>query len=119
LWSGCASSPAKPERPENANVEVTRPAVSGKILGDTPVTIRRSRVPLLNLRDGETQFGYLEPGKYTLNAISPDPYRFSDFGSNNWQSQPFELVIEKGKNYKLEVLPMEGGGWVIRQAPID
>lgn len=117
LCSGCASSPAKPERPANTNIEITRPTIQAKMIAVTDVTIRSGRVPLLALKDGDTRFGNLEPGKYVLTAVSADPYRMSDYADATWQSRPFELVIEKDKFYRLEIGPAAGQGWEIRQIP--
>ena len=113
LWTGCVSSP---ERPENTNVEITRPAVEAKILASTDIMVRSGRVPLLALQNGQTRFGVMEPGTYHLTAVSPDPYRFSDFSSQNWVSPRFDLVVEKGKYYELEIVPAAGQGWEIRRA---
>lgn len=115
LWVGCASSPDKPPRPEGTNIEITRPAVQGKILGGTDVTVLSGHIPLLAIRDGQTRYGALEPGTYRLKATSPDPYRFSDYSAGTWESRPFDLVVEKGRNYKLEIVPGPGQGWEIRQ----
>lgn len=115
LSSGCSSTPDKPPRPEGTNIEITRPKSIGKMIAATDITVKNSRVPLLAIQDGQTRFGVLEPGTYRLTAVSPDPYRFSEFGSQNWVSPPLDLVIEAGKYYSLEIVPAAGQGWEIRQ----
>ena len=119
LWAGCVSSPDKPPRPEGTNIEITRPAVQGKILGGADVTVLWGHIPLLAIRGGQTRYGALEPGTYRLKATSPDPYRFSDYSQQTWESPVFQLVIEKGKEYKLEIVPGPGQGWIIRPLPPD
>lgn len=101
------------------NIEITRPTVQAKILAETAVTVLWGHVPLLALRDGETHYGNLELGTYHLKAVSPDPYRFSDYSAQTWESRPFDLVVEKGKNYKLQIVPGPEQGWEIRQVPAD
>ena len=115
LWSGCISSPSTPKRPPNANIQITRPTSTAKVIAGTQVTIRSGRVPMLAMKDGETRFGVLEPGKYILTAVSVDPYNFSEYSASTWSSAPFELLIEKDKNYSLEVIPGPETGWIIRQ----
>jgi hypothetical protein len=116
LLSSCASTPGKPERPEGANIEFFRPKAVGKMIAATDIMVRSGRVPLLAIRDGQTRFGALEPGTYHLTAVSPDPYRFSDFGSQNWVSPRLDLTIETGKFYSLEIVAAAGQGWEIRRS---
>lgn len=113
------SAPDKPPRPANTNIEITRPKSSARIIAGTDVIIRSGRVPLLAIKDGDTRYGNLEPGNYRLTASSADPYRFSDFSGDTWVSTPFDLVIEKGRFYRLEIAPGEGQGWTIRQLAAD
>ena len=115
LLVSCISGPSAQERPPNANIQITRPTSTAKVIAGTQVTIRSGRVPMLAMKDGETRFGVLEPGKYILTAVSVDPYNFSEYSASTWSSAPFELLIEKDKNYSLEVMPGPETGWIIRQ----
>lgn len=119
LCVGCSSTAEKPPRPEGANIEISRPKSSARIIAGTDVLIRSGRVPLLSIRDGETRYGTLEPGTYHLTASSPDPYRFSDFSTQTWEAPPLDLVVEKGKFYQLELAPAASQGWVFRQVSAE
>jgi len=88
----------------------------GNMVKAVEVIVKSGHAPLLKIVDGQTLFGCLEPGTYRLTAVSPDPYSPSEFSRSVWQSQPFDLVVEKDKNYKLEVVPAaQGLGWEIRR----
>lgn len=114
LACGCASS-----RPKGTNVEVYRPPASGSVATALPITIRSGRVPLLTIKDGQRLYGTLQPAVYHLTALSADPYSVSDFQGRFWGSPVFELKVEEGRFYKLEVVPAEAMnvGWAIRLAP--
>lgn len=111
FW-GCASM----SRPEGTNVEVIRPSIPGNMMKSVDVAVYSGRVPLLRIADGQTLYGRLEEGTFILTAVSPDPYRISELSSRFWRSQPFELVVEKDRFYKLEIIPATGSsGWEIRR----
>ena len=118
LLGGCATNP---EKPEGTNIEFRRPTQAGNMLKDVDVLIKAGHVPLLTLQDGKTVYGTLNPGTYSLIAVSRDPYQFSEFSQQMWQSQPFQLVVEAGKYYAIELDPAEAAtpGWVIKAVTGD
>ena len=91
------------------------------MIKDVDVLVKSGHTPLLTLVDGQAVFGKLNPGTYTLTAVSRDPYQFSQFSEKMWYSEALQLVIEPGKNYVVEVAPAEAmsAGWVIRIVPTD
>jgi hypothetical protein len=97
------------------NVEITREKNPGRIVSSMDVIIQQGRAPLARIGNGETIFGSLAEGTYVLTAVSADPYAASEFSAQLWSSHPLQLVVKKGKRYRLSVSsPETSTGWLLR-----